>query len=149
MAMGTLVWERAAMIPALVGAAEARLEEAVRYAKNRVQFGQPIAAFGEIQRKLANMKMHLEISKTMFYKVAWMKSQGMPGTMEASLAKLFFSETNRMDALDAFQIHGGYGYMKEYPIERDVRDCIANTLGGGTSEVQRMIIARDVLKMYD
>ena len=148
-AMGTLVWERAAMIPALVGAAEARLEEAVRYAKNRVQFGQPIAAFQEIQHKLANMKMHLEISKTMFYKVAWMKSQGMPGTMEASLAKLFFSETNRMDALDAFQIHGGYGYMKEYPIERDVRDCIANTLGGGTSEVQRMIIARDVLKMYD
>ncbi len=148
-AMGTLVWERAAMLPALVGAAEARLEEAVRYAKNRVQFGQPIAAFQEIQHKLANMKMHLEISKTMFYRVAWLKSQGDPATMEASLAKLFFSETNRMDALDAFQIHGGYGYMKEYPIERDVRDCIANTLGGGTSEIQRMIIARDVLKMYE
>ncbi len=148
-AMSTLVWERAAMLPGLVGAAEARLEEAVRYAKHRVQFGKPIASFQEIQRKLANMKMHLEISKTMFYKVAWMKSQGMPAVMEASIAKLFFSEINRMDALDAFQIHGGYGYTKEYPIERDVRDCIANTLGGGTSEIQRMIIARELLKMYD
>jgi alkylation response protein AidB-like acyl-CoA dehydrogenase len=148
-AMSTLVWERAAMIPALVGAAEARLEEAVRYAKNRVQFGQPIAAFQEIQHKLANMKMHLEISKTMFHKVAWLKAQGKSAVMEASLAKLFFSETNRMDALDAFQIHGGYGYIKEYPIERDVRDCIANTLGGGTSEIQRMIIARELLKTYD
>jgi hypothetical protein len=148
-AMSTLVWERAAMLPALVGAAEARLEEAVRYAKNRVQFGQPIAQFQEIQHKLANMKMHLEISKTMFYKVAWLKSQGKQATMEASVAKLFFSETNRMDALDAFQIHGGYGYMKEYPIERDVRDCIANTLGSGTSEIQRLIISRDLLKMYD
>jgi len=147
--MSTLVWERAAMLPGLVGAAEARLEEAVRYAKNRVQFGQPIASFQEIQHKLANMKMHLEISKTMFHKVAWMKSKGMPAVMEASLTKLFFSETNRMDALDAFQIHGGYGYIKEYPIERDVRDCIANTLGGGTSEIQRLIIARELLKMYD
>lgn len=148
-AMSTLVWERAAMLPGLVGAAEARLEEAVRYAKNRVQFGKPIASFQEIQHKLANMKMHLEISKTMFYKVAWMKARGMPAVMEASVAKLCFSETNRLDALDAFQIHGGYGYIKEYPIERDVRDCIANTLGGGTSEIQRMIIARELLKMYD
>ena len=147
--MGTLVWERAAMLPALVGVSEARVEEAVRYAKNRAQFGQPIANFQEIQHKLANMKMHLEIYKTMFYRVAWMKSQGMPAILEASIAKLFFGETSRLDALDAFQIHGGYGYMKEYPIERDVRDCIANTLGGGTSEIQRMIIARELLKMYD
>jgi len=147
--MSTLVWERATMLPGLVGAAEARLEEAVRYARNRVQFGQPIAAFQEIQHKLANMKMHLELAKTMFHKVAWMKSKGMPAVMEASVAKLFFSETNRLDALDAFQIHGGYGYMKEYPIERDVRDCIANTLGGGTSEIQRMIIARELLKAID
>ncbi len=147
--MSTLVWERAAMLPALVGISEARLEEAVRYAKNRVQFGQPIAAFQEIQHKLANMKMHLELYKTIFYKVAWMKSKGMAATMEASVAKLFFGEVSRLDALDAFQIHGGYGYMKEYPIERDIRDCIANTLGGGTSEIQRMIIARELLKMYD
>lgn len=148
-AMGTLVWERAAMLPALLGAAEARLEEAVRYAKSRVQFGQPIAQFQEIQHKLANMKMHLELARTMFHKVAWLKSKGQPAVLEASIAKLFFSEANRMDALDAFQIHGGYGYMKEYPIERDVRDCIANTLGGGTSEIQRMVIARELLKMYE
>jgi alkylation response protein AidB-like acyl-CoA dehydrogenase len=148
-AMSTLVWERATMLPALVGGCEARLEEAVRYAKNRVQFGAPIAAFQEIQHKLANMKMHLELYKTIFYKVAWMKSQGMNAVMEASIGKLFFGETSRLDALDAFQIHGGYGYMKEYPIERDIRDCIANTLGGGTSEVQRMIIARELLKTYD
>ncbi len=148
-AMSTLVWERATMLPALVGVCEARLEEAVRYAKNRVQFGAPIAAFQEIQHKLANMKMHLELYKTIFYKVAWMKTQGLPAVMEASIGKLFFGETSRLDALDAFQIHGGYGYMKEYPIERDVRDCIANTLGGGTSEIQRMIIARELLKMYD
>ena len=147
-AMGTLVWERAAMLPALVGTSEARLEEAVQYAMNRVQFGQPIAMFQEIQHKLANMKTHLEIYKLLFYKVAWMKSRGEAAVMESSLAKCFFGETNRLDALDAFQIHGGYGYMKEYPIERDVRDCIANTLGGGTSEIQRMIVARELLKMY-
>ncbi len=148
-AMGTLAWERATMIPGLVGTAEARLEEAVRYAKNRVQFGQPIAGFQEIQHKLADMKMHLELCKNMVYKVAWLKTQGKPATVEASLAKLFFSEINRLDALDAFQIHGGYGYMKEYPIERDVRDSIAATVGGGTSEIQRMIIARELLKQYD
>ena len=69
--------------------------------------------------------------------------------MEASIGKLFWGEVSRQDALDAFQIHGGYGYMKEYPIERDVRDSIASTLGGGASEIQRMIIARELLKMYD
>ena len=82
--MSTLVWERAAMLPALVGISEARLEEAVRYAKNRVQFGQPIAAFQEIQHKLANMKMHLELFKTIFYKVAWMKSVGVGGVSIAA-----------------------------------------------------------------
>ncbi|MCU0821383.1 MAG: acyl-CoA dehydrogenase family protein [Spirochaetes bacterium] len=147
-AMSTVVWERACMLPGLIGCAEARLEDAVRYAKERVQFGQPIAEFQAIQEKMANMKTHLELYKLIFYKIAWLLKEGKPAAMEASLGKLFFSEMNRMDALDAFQIHGGYGYMKDYPIERDVRDCIANTIGAGTSEIQRMIIARELIKMY-
>lgn len=145
-AVSTLEWERASMLPALAGIAERRLKETIAYAKERVQFGSPIAEFQAIQHKLADMKVWLEISKLMLYKVAWMKKEGKAAQMEASIGKLFFSETNRMAALNAFQIFGGYGYMKEYPIERDVRDTMPATIGAGTSEIQRTIIARHLLR---
>jgi alkylation response protein AidB-like acyl-CoA dehydrogenase len=145
-AMSTLEWERTAILPAHVGHAERRLKEAIAYAKKRIQFGKPIAEFQAIQHKLADMKMWLEMSRLMFYRVAWKKKNGIPALLDASIAKLFFTETNRMAALNAFQIHGTYGYMKEYPIERDMRDTLPGTIGSGTSEMQRLIIARELLK---
>lgn len=145
-AMATLEWERASMLPALVGIAERRLKEAVRYAKERVQFGRPIAEFQAIQHKLADMKVWLELSKLILYKVAWMKKNGMPAGLEASIGKLFFTETTRTAAIHALQIHGGWGYMKDFPIERDLRDTVAGPIGGGTSEIQRSLIASYLLK---
>lgn len=144
-AMSTLEWERVSTLPCLAGYAERRLKEAIGYAKQRVQFGQPIAEFQAIQHKLADMKVWLELSKLMLYKVAWMKKNGIPAQMEASIVKLFLTETHQMAARHAFQIHGGYGYMKEYAVERDIRDSMPITIGGGTSEIQRSIIARMVL----
>jgi len=145
-AKSTLEWERAGMLPALVGHAERRLNEAVKYAKERVQFGKPIAEFQAIQHKIADMKVWLELAKLAFYKVAWKKKEGKPAQIEASIAKLFFSETNRQAAINAFQIHGGYGYIKEFPIERDIRDCMPGTIGAGTSEIQRSIIASYLIR---
>jgi alkylation response protein AidB-like acyl-CoA dehydrogenase len=145
-AMSTVEWDRLAVFPAHVGHAEKRLKETIAYAKNRVQFGKPIAEFQAIQHKLADMKVWLETSRLMFYRVAWKKKNGIPAVMDASIAKLFFSETNRESVLNAFQIHGTYGYMKEYPIERDIRDTLPGTIGSGTSEIQRFIIARELLK---
>ena len=135
-----------ASLSAHVGHAERRLKEAITYAKNRKQFGRPIAEFQAIQHKLADMKVWLEMSRLMFYRVAWKKEKGIPALLDASIAKLFFTETNRLASLNAFQIHGTYGYMKEYPIERDLRDTLPGTIGSGTSEMQRLIIAREILK---
>lgn len=145
-AMSTLEWDRSAILPAHLGHAEKRLRETIAHAKSRVQFGKPIAEFQAIQQKLADMKVWLEMSRLMFYRVAWKKKKGIPALMDASIAKLFFSETNRAAALEAFQIHGTYGYMKEHPMERDLRDTLPETIGSGTSEIQRLIIARELLK---
>ena len=145
-AMSTLEWERTAILPAHVGHAERRLKETIAQAKRRVQFGKPIAEFQAVQHRLADMKVWLEMSRLMFYRVAWKKKHGIPALLDASIAKLFFTETNREAALNAFQIHGTYGYMKEHPLERDLRDTLPGTLGSGTSEIQRLIIARELLK---
>lgn len=141
-AMSGLGWERACLLAAMYGIWEKRLEDAVAYAQQRVQFGRPIADFQAIQHKLADMKMYLEVGRQYLYKVAWMKQNGLPATLEESILRLFTAEWYRNAALDAFQIHGGYGYMKEYGIERDVRDSIPSHIGAGTSEIQRSIIAR-------
>lgn len=127
-----------------VGLAQAAFERALRYANERVQFGQSISRFQAIQFKLADMAMKIELARTMVYKAAWLKDQGRKFTKEAAMAKLFASEMAVQVCDQAIQIHGGYGYMKEYQVERFYRDAKLLEIGEGTSEVQRMVIARQI-----
>ncbi len=141
-----LEWERSCMIAPLVGGMQFVLEQCVKYSKERKQFGQPIAQFQAIQHKLADMKMAMEASRLLIYRVAWMKEKGLSAMMEASIAKLFTTESAVRVANDAVQIFGGYGYIHEYPVERFYRDVKVATIGAGSSEVQKMIIAAEMLK---
>jgi len=125
-----------------VGIAQACLDAALKYAKERVQFGQPIGKFQAVQFKLADMAMNIELARNMYLKAAWLKDNGRPYTLEASYAKLFGSEMATKAALEAIQIHGGYGYIKEFPVERYLRDAKLLEIGEGTSEVIRLVIAR-------
>lgn len=125
-----------------VGVAQAAYEKALKYAKERQQFGRPISQFQAIQFKLADMAMKIELARNMVYKAAWLKDQKRPFSKEASMCKLYASEIAMEVADQAVQIHGGYGYMREYEVERYMRDAKLLEIGEGTSEVQRMVIAR-------
>jgi len=125
-----------------VGIAQASLDKALNYAKERKQFGKPIASLQAIQFKLADMAMEVELARNMVYKAAWLKDNGKPYSKEAAYAKLFASETAFRSANEAVQIHGGYGYMREYEVERYLRDAKLLEIGEGTSEIQRLVIAR-------
>lgn len=127
-----------------VGIAQASLDKALAYAKERKQFGQSISKFQAIQFKLADMAMEVELARNMVLKAAWLKDQGKNFTKEAAYAKLFASETASRSANQAIQIHGGYGYMREYEVERYLRDAKLLEIGEGTSEVQRLVIARQL-----
>lgn len=125
-----------------VGIAQAAYEKALKYAKERYQFGQPISKFQAIQFKLADMAMEIELARNMVYKAAWLKDNNKPFGKEAAMAKLFASEMGFRVCNQAIQIHGGYGYMKEYDVERHLRDIKLMEIGEGTSEVQRLVISR-------
>ena len=125
-----------------VGVAQAAYERALQYATERKQFGRSISKFQAIQFKLADMAMKVELARNMVYKAAWLKDQGRPFSKEASMCKLYASEIAMEVADQAVQIHGGYGYMREYEVERYMRDAKLLEIGEGTSEVQRMVIAR-------
>ncbi|WP_121605138.1 acyl-CoA dehydrogenase family protein [Virgibacillus sp. Bac332] len=127
-----------------VGIAQASLEKALNYAKERKQFGQSISNFQSIQFKLADMAMEVELSRNMVHKAAWLKDNDKPFSKEAAYAKLFASETASRAANQAIQIHGGYGYMREYEVERYLRDAKLLEIGEGTSEIQRLVIARQL-----
>jgi alkylation response protein AidB-like acyl-CoA dehydrogenase len=139
--MTTIEWERAFLFASQVGTMERLLEDCVRYTARRKQFGQAINSFQSISNKLADMKVRLELAKLMIYKVGWLKTQGRMALSEASIAKLFITESLIQTTMDAIQIHGARGYMTEYEIERELRDAVAGTIYGGTSEIQRRIIA--------
>ncbi|OLC55242.1 MAG: acyl-CoA dehydrogenase [Chloroflexi bacterium 13_1_40CM_4_68_4] len=128
-----------------VGLARAAFEYAVGYARTREQFGQPIARHGAIQQKLADMRVKLEASRLLVYRAAWLADTGQDFRVAASKAKLFASESATKIALDAIQILGGYGYLRDHPVERILRDVKLTEIGEGTSEVQRMVIARHEL----
>jgi len=128
-----------------VGLAQAAMEAAVNYARERKAFGQAIAEFQAIQFKLSNMAMEIELARTMIHKTAWLKDQGRPYNKEAAMAKLYATEMAERVCYDAIQIHGGYGYSREYHVERMYRDARLMTIGEGTSEIQRLVIARHVL----
>lgn len=142
----TLEWERAVMMAPAVGLMEANLERCVTYANERKQFGKPISRFQAVQHKLADIKVAMDTSRLLCYRAAWMKDQGTPAEMEASMCKLYISEAAMKAASDAVQIFGGYGYIREYPVERSFRDSKLGEIGGGTSEIQRLIISRMILK---
>jgi alkylation response protein AidB-like acyl-CoA dehydrogenase len=128
-----------------VGLAQAAMEAAVDYARQRKAFGQAIAEFQAIQFKLSNMAMEIELARTMIYKAAWLKDEGRPYNKEAAIAKLYATEMAERVCYDAIQIHGGFGYSSEYHVERMYRDARLMTIGEGTSEIQRLVIARHVL----
>lgn len=136
---------RVAIAALSVGLAQACLDEALSYAKQRKQFGQPISKFQAIQFKLADMDTEIELARLMYYKAAWLHMQDRPYTREASMAKLFASEVAKRAADQAVQIHGGYGFMDEYPVSRYWRSVKINEIGEGTSEVQRLVIAKHLL----
>lgn len=125
-----------------VGIAQAAFEKALRYAKERMQFGQAISKFQAIQFKLADMAMEIDLARNAVYKAAWLKDQGKPFSKEAAYAKLFASEMGFRVCNQAIQIHGGSGYMREYGVERHLRDIKLMEIGEGTSEIQRLVIAR-------
>jgi len=110
--------------------------------RERRQFGQPIGRFQSVSNRLADMKVRLETARLLLYKVAWVKQQGKSAVMEAALAKLYLSECFVQSSLDAIRIHGGYGYMTEFEVERDLRDAVGGTIYSGTSDIQRTIISR-------
>jgi alkylation response protein AidB-like acyl-CoA dehydrogenase len=128
-----------------VGIAQAALEEAIRYAKERRAFGAPIADHQAIQWMLADAATEIHAARLMIYHAAWLKDQDLPFTKAGAMGKLFATEMAERVTRNAIQIHGGYGYSREYPVERMYRDARLMTIGEGTSEVQRMVIARKLL----
>ncbi len=139
----TLEWDRSALLAPYVGGMMFNIEQCARYANERVQFGKPIGSFQAIQHKIADMKMIMEIARLAVYRVAARKDAGYPlNQLEASIAKAFVGDWGMKAATEAVQIFGGYGYMHEYPVERFLRDMKLGQIGGGTSEIQRLIISR-------
>ncbi|MCD8511153.1 MAG: acyl-CoA dehydrogenase [Bacillus sp. (in: Bacteria)] len=140
----TLDGGRISIAALAVGVGRAAYEAALQYSKERKQFGKPIGSFQAIQFKLADMAMELELAQNMVYKAAWLKDQGKPFKKESAFAKLFASEAATRACNQAIQIHGGYGYMREYHVERFLRDAKLLEIGEGTSEIQRLVIAREI-----
>ncbi|MCU0256836.1 MAG: acyl-CoA dehydrogenase, partial [Vicinamibacterales bacterium] len=128
-----------------VGLAQGAYEAAVGYARERRQFGQPIASFQAIQWKLADLATRIEAGRWLTYRAAYLKDCGVRTTRESSMAKLYASEMAVRAAEESVQIHGGYGFVKDYPAEKYFRDVKLMTIGEGTSEIQRLVIARQLL----
>jgi len=144
--MKTLDAGRIGLAALSIGLAQGAFEEALKYAMLRKQFGQPIAQFQGVQFPLADMAMEIEAGRHLTYHATWLAAQGLPYTKEAAYAKLFCSELAMRATIKAIQIHGGYGYTKEYPVERMMRDAKICEIGEGTSEIQRLVIARQLIK---
>jgi len=130
-----------------LGMAQGAFEASLRYSQQRKQFGRTISAFQGIQFKLADMAVEIDSARLLTHRAAWMKDQGMKTTLESSMAKLHASEVAVRVANECVQIHGGYGYIKDYPAEKFYRDVKLCTIGEGTSEIQRLVIARELLKL--
>jgi alkylation response protein AidB-like acyl-CoA dehydrogenase len=134
--------ERSLILACTVGAMERSVERCVAYARDRTQFGQAIGKFQAVAHRIVDMKLRLETARLMLYRLGWLIDQGRPTALDASLTKLYLSESFVASSLDAVQVHGGYGYMTEYELERDVRDALGSRLYSGTSDIQRNLAAR-------
>ena len=137
----SMEWERACIFASHVGTMERQLEEAIAYARVRRQFGRPVAKFQSVQDRLVDMRVRLDAARLLVYRVGWLKDRGKSAVAEAAIAKLFVSEMYAQSALDAVRVHGGYGYMTEFEVERGLRDAVGGLLYSGTSEMQRRVIA--------
>jgi len=144
-AMATLDGGRIGIAAQALGIAQAAYDVARAYALEREQFGRRIAGFQAIQWKLADMATEIDAARLLTYRAAWLKQRGRPHTAEGAKAKLFASEMARRQTAEAIQILGGYGYTKEYPVERYYRDAKVTEIYEGTSEIQRLVIARSIL----
>ena len=144
-ALKTLDGGRISIAALGVGIAQGAYEESIAYAKERKQFGKPIGDFQAIQFMLADMALRIDAARMLTYRAAWLKDHGQPYKKEASMAKLYASEAAMWVTTKAIQVHGGYGYIKDYPVERMFRDAKLCELGEGTSEIQRLVIARELL----
>jgi alkylation response protein AidB-like acyl-CoA dehydrogenase len=144
-ALGTLDGGRIGIAAQAVGIAQAALDVAVAYAKERRAFGRPIGGFGAIQQKLADMQTEIEAARALTLRAARLKQAGRPHTVEGAQAKLFASAVARRQTGEAIQVLGGYGYTKEFPVERYYRDAKVTEIYEGTSEIQRLVIARALL----
>jgi alkylation response protein AidB-like acyl-CoA dehydrogenase len=138
----SMEWERSCLFASIVGGMRRQLEACVAYARSREQFGKPIGKFQAVSSKLADMYVRMEAARSMIYRVAWLKDRGRSAPAEAAAAKLYTSEAWVRSSQDAIQIHGAWGYLKDAGIERDLRDAVAGTIYSGTSDIQRMVIAR-------
>jgi alkylation response protein AidB-like acyl-CoA dehydrogenase len=148
-AMTTLDGGRIGIAAQALGIAQAAYDAARRYALERRQFGHRIGEFQAIQHKLANMSTEIDAARLLVYRAAWLKQQGRPHTEEGAKAKLFASEMARRQTAEAIQIFGGYGYTKEFPVERYYRDAKITEIYEGTSEIQRLVIARSILGLAE
>ncbi len=138
----SLEYERCCILASQLGAMERQLEDAVKFACSREQFGQPIGKFQSVSNRIVEMKLRLETSRLLLYKVAWLKKMGKSAMMEAALLKLHLSESFVASSLDAIRTYGGNGYLPEFDVERDLRDAVGGVLYAGTSDIQRNIIAK-------
>ncbi|QZY54252.1 acyl-CoA dehydrogenase [Crassaminicella profunda] len=145
-AMSTLDGGRIGIASQALGIAQGALDETVKYTKERQQFGRPLAKFQALQFEMADMETRVQAARHLVYNAAWRKSQGLSYGKEAAMAKLFAAEAAMYVTTKAVQLHGGYGYTREYPVERMMRDAKITEIYEGTSEVQKMVIAANLLK---
>ncbi len=134
-------WERGCILASAVGAMERQLERTLSHAKERKQYGRSIGSFQAVAHKIVDMKLRLESARLMLYRFGWLLQSDAASPLDSALTKLLLSESYVQSSMDALQVHGGYGYMEEYEVERDVRDAIGSRLYSGTSEIQRNIAA--------
>lgn len=129
-----------------LGIAKGAYEAALKYSKERVQFGKPISSFQGVSFKLADMATEIEASELLAHKAAFLKNEGRKTTLNSAMAKMYASEMCVRVANEAVQIHGGYGYTKDFPVEKFYRDSKLCTIGEGTTEIQKVVIAKNILK---
>lgn len=134
-------WERSCILASAIGSMERQLERSIAYARERRQFGQPIGKFQAVSHTIVDMKVRLETARLLLYRLGWLKANGKPAPLESAMVKLYLSESFLRSSLDALQIHGGYGYLTESELEREVRDAVASRIYSGTSDIQRNIVA--------
>ena len=140
----SMEWERGLILSSYLGTMQRQVDDCVRYARERKQFGKPIAANQAVANRIVQMKLRVDAARLLVYRVAWLRQNRCPSSADTAAAKLFLSEALVQSSLDAVQIHGGYGYTTEYEVERDLRDAVGSRLYSGTSEIQHALIARSM-----